>query len=296
MLLHVHRALHAVIDRQRNHGINYRVLAKWLRLAGGDHLHSGTVVGKLEGDRQATLGILDLMREDFIPADRSRGIFFDQDWASLPGVMPAASGGIHVWHMPALVYDLRRRFDPAVRRRLGRATRREARAGAHANRVALEACVQARNEGRELEVEGVEILKRAAAQLARAGRRARDLARDHLRVRHRRHPRPRRTHDQLRLETFSYLPELTLEQIEAQIRSTVERGLVVGFEYTDDPDPYDHYWTLWKLPLVRRHPIRRSCSPRLEECRAANPDAYIRVNGYDSRAPGSGGLVRRSAA
>jgi ribulose-bisphosphate carboxylase small chain len=85
----------------------------------------------------------------------------------------------------------------------------------------------------------------------------------------------------LRLGTFSYLPEMTLEQVEAQIRSTVERGLVVGFEYTDDPDPYDHYWTLWKLPLfgVTDPSIVLA---RLEECRAANPDAYIRVNGYDS--------------
>jgi ribulose-bisphosphate carboxylase large chain len=161
MLLHVHRALHAVLDRQRNHGINYRVLAKWLRLAGGDHLHSGTVVGKLEGDRQATLGILDLMREDFIPADRSRGVFFDQDWASLPGVMPAASGGIHVWHMPALVSIFG--DDSILQFGGGSAGHPQgSRAGAHANRVALEACVQARNEGRELEVEGVDILKQAA--------------------------------------------------------------------------------------------------------------------------------------
>ncbi len=66
MLLHVHRAMHAVIDRQKHHGIHFRVLAKWLRLAGGDHLHTGTVVGKLEGDRAATLGVVDLLREDFV--------------------------------------------------------------------------------------------------------------------------------------------------------------------------------------------------------------------------------------
>jgi ribulose 1,5-bisphosphate carboxylase large subunit-like protein len=30
-------------------------------------------------------------------------VFTLQDWVSLPGVMPVASGGIHVWHMPALV-------------------------------------------------------------------------------------------------------------------------------------------------------------------------------------------------
>jgi ribulose-bisphosphate carboxylase large chain len=43
LLLHIHRAMHAVIDRQRNHGMHFRVLAKALRLSGGDHLHSGTV-------------------------------------------------------------------------------------------------------------------------------------------------------------------------------------------------------------------------------------------------------------
>jgi ribulose-bisphosphate carboxylase large chain len=45
---YIHRAMH-VIDRQ-NHGIHFRVLAKILRMSGGDHLHSGTVVGKLEGE------------------------------------------------------------------------------------------------------------------------------------------------------------------------------------------------------------------------------------------------------
>ena len=95
--------MHGVIDRQRNHGIHFRVLAKALRISGGDHLHSGTVVGKLEGEREITLGFVDLMRDDYIAKDRSRGIYFAQEWAAIPGVMPVASGGIHVWHIPALV-------------------------------------------------------------------------------------------------------------------------------------------------------------------------------------------------
>jgi ribulose-bisphosphate carboxylase large chain len=168
ILLHVHRALHAVIDRQKSHGIHYRVLAKWLRLAGGDHLHSGTVVGKLEGDHDATLGVVDLMREDFVPADRSRGVYFDQHWASLPGVFPAASGGIHVWHMPALVEIF---GDDSVLQFGGGSAGHPwgSRAGATANRVALEACVQARNEGRELALEGREVLTRAAARSPELG-------------------------------------------------------------------------------------------------------------------------------
>ncbi len=162
MLLHIHRAMHAVIDRNPNHGIHYRVLVKCLRLSGGDHLHSGTVVGKLEGDRQATLGWIDIMRESYIPADRSRGIFFDQDFGVMPAVMPVASGGIHVWHIPVLLSIF---GDDAVFQ-FGGGTLGHPwgnAAGATANRVALEASVQARNEGRALEQEGRQILEAAAA-------------------------------------------------------------------------------------------------------------------------------------
>jgi ribulose-bisphosphate carboxylase large chain len=161
MLLHCHRALHAVIDRQKNHGIHWRVLAKWLRMAGGDHVHNGTVVGKLEGDRRGTMAINDLLREDFVPADRSRGVYFDQPWASLPAVFPAASGGIHAWHMPDLVAIF---GDDAVFQ-FGGGTQGHPggnAAGASANRVALEAVVQARNEGRDLTREGKDILRQAA--------------------------------------------------------------------------------------------------------------------------------------
>ncbi|KAL9990446.1 Ribulose bisphosphate carboxylase large chain [Helianthus debilis subsp. tardiflorus] len=140
LLLHIHRAMHAVIDRQKNHGMHFRVLAKALRMSGGDHIHSGTVVGKLEGEREITLGFVDLLRDDFYEKDRSRGIYFTQDWVSLPGVLPVASGGIHVWHMPALTEIF---GDDSVLQ------------------FALEACVQARNEGRDLATEGNEIIREA---------------------------------------------------------------------------------------------------------------------------------------
>ena len=161
MLLHIHRAMHSVIDRNPYHGIHFRVLTKALRLSGGDHLHSGTVVGKLEGDRAATLGWIDLMREPYIPEDRSRGIFFDQDFGHLPGLFPVASGGIHVWHIPALVAifgdDSVLQFGGGT---LGHPWGNAA--GATANRVAVEACVMARNEGRDVEKEGRDILRDAA--------------------------------------------------------------------------------------------------------------------------------------
>ena len=160
LLLHIHRAMHAVIDRQRNHGIHFRVLAKALRLSGGDHLHSGTVVGKLEGEREVTLGFVDLMRDDYIEKDRSRGIYFTQDWCSLPGVMPVASGGIHVWHMPALVEI----FGDDACLQFGGGTLGHPwgnAPGAAANRVALEACTQARNAGVDLARKGGDVIRAA---------------------------------------------------------------------------------------------------------------------------------------
>jgi ribulose-bisphosphate carboxylase large chain len=86
LLLHIQRAMHAVIDRQKNHGVHFRILAKALRLFGGDHIHSGTVVGKLEGESQVTLGFVDLLCDDYIEKERSRGIYFTQDWVSLPEI------------------------------------------------------------------------------------------------------------------------------------------------------------------------------------------------------------------
>ncbi len=161
VFLHAHRAMHAVIDRQRNHGIHWRVLAKWCRIVGADHLHNGTVVGKLEGDRASTMGVADLLRKDFVERDMSRGIFFDQPWVSMPGIFPVASGGIHVWHMPELVHiygdDAILQFGGGT---LGHPWGNTA--GATANRVALEAVIKARNEGRDLLREGTDILMNAA--------------------------------------------------------------------------------------------------------------------------------------
>ncbi|KAG6423829.1 hypothetical protein SASPL_114232 [Salvia splendens] len=161
LLLHIHRAMHAVIDRQKNHGMHFRVLAKALRLSGGDHIHSGTVVSKLEGERDITLGFVDLLRDDFVEKDRSRGIYFTQDWVSLPGVIPVASGGIHVWHMPALTEifgdDSVLQFSGGT---LGHPWGNAP--GAVANRVAVEACVLARNEGRDLAAEGNAIIHEAS--------------------------------------------------------------------------------------------------------------------------------------
>jgi ribulose-bisphosphate carboxylase large chain len=165
MILHMHRAGHGTYTRQKNHGISFRVIAKWLRLAGVDHLHAGTAVGKLEGDPMTVQGYYNVCREMKNAVDLPRGLFFEQDWASLRRVMPVASGGIHAGQMHQLL-DL---FGDDVVLQFGGGTIGHPmgiQAGATANRVALEAMVLARNEGRDIAGEGPDILKAAARDCA----------------------------------------------------------------------------------------------------------------------------------
>jgi ribulose-bisphosphate carboxylase large chain len=161
LILHLHRAGHGTYTRQKTHGVSFRVIAKWCRLLGVDHLHAGTVVGKLEGDPAMIKGYYDTLRLNHVPENREHGIYFDQDWASLPAVMPVASGGIHAGQMHQLLgylgEDVVLQFGGGtIGHPMGVA------AGATANRVAVEAMIQARNEGRDFFQEGPDILEKAA--------------------------------------------------------------------------------------------------------------------------------------
>src|SRR6266508_3842348 len=161
MILHLHRAAHSTYTRQKTHGVNFRVIAKWCRMLGVDHLHAGTVVGKLEGDPNAVRGYYATLREERNPTNPALGHYFDQDWVHMPGVMPVASGGIHAGQMHQLLHylgeDVVLQFGGGtIGHPMGIA------AGATANRVAVEAMIQARNEGRDYFQEGPDILAKAA--------------------------------------------------------------------------------------------------------------------------------------
>ena len=77
VILHLHRAGHSTYTRQKTHGVSFRVIAKWMRLAGVDHIHAGTVVGKLEGDPATTKGYYHTLRDDKVAADPSIGLYFE---------------------------------------------------------------------------------------------------------------------------------------------------------------------------------------------------------------------------
>ena len=190
MLLHLHRAGHGTYTRQKNHGVSFRVIAKWCRLLGVDHIHAGTVVGKLEGDPSMIKGYYDTLRLNYVPENPENGIYFDQDWASLPAVMPVASGGIHAGQMHQLLQylgeDVVLQFGGGtIGHPMGIA------AGATANRVAVEAMIQARNEGRDYFQEGPDILAQAAKGCPELERGAAGLEGRHVRLPVHRHARLR---------------------------------------------------------------------------------------------------------
>ncbi len=161
MILHLHRAGNSTYARQKNHGINFRVICKWMRMSGVDHIHAGTVVGKLEGDPLMIQGFYDTLLKTKLNIDLPKGIFFDMDWASLRKCLPVASGGIHCGQMHQLLNYL---GDDVVLQFGGGTIGHPdgIQAGATANRVALEAIVLARNEGRDYVEEGPQILRDTA--------------------------------------------------------------------------------------------------------------------------------------
>lgn len=88
LILHGHRAMHAALTRDPKRGLSMLVLAKLARLAGIDSLHTGTVVGKMEGSQKEVLEIND---------------FLLSEWYGLKEVLPVASGGLYPNLIPALI-------------------------------------------------------------------------------------------------------------------------------------------------------------------------------------------------
>jgi ribulose-bisphosphate carboxylase small chain len=81
--------------------------------------------------------------------------------------------------------------------------------------------------------------------------------------------------------TFSYLPDLTDEEITKQIEYCLDNGWPLSVEFTDDPHPRNTYWEMWGLPMFD---LRDPAGVLLEvnACRRAKPDVYIRLNAYDA--------------
>ncbi|MCM2400528.1 ribulose bisphosphate carboxylase small subunit [Rhizobium sp. S153] len=80
---------------------------------------------------------------------------------------------------------------------------------------------------------------------------------------------------------FSFLPDLTDEQITAQVEYCLRRGWAIGIEYTDDPHPRNTYWEMWGNPMFDLKDAK-GVTMELDDCRKAYPQHYIRLNAFDS--------------
>ena len=82
---------------------------------------------------------------------------------------------------------------------------------------------------------------------------------------------------------FSYLPDLTDDEIRAQVQYAIDNGWAVSVEYTDDPHPRNSYWEMWGLPMFDM-PDAAAGLYEINKCREAFPNSYIKVGAYDPRA------------
>lgn len=80
---------------------------------------------------------------------------------------------------------------------------------------------------------------------------------------------------------FSFLPDLTDEQITSQVQYCIDNGWAVSLEFTDDPHPRNTYWDMWGHPMFD-NPDAAALMMELNACRKAYSDRYIRVVAFDS--------------
>ena len=81
--------------------------------------------------------------------------------------------------------------------------------------------------------------------------------------------------------TFSFLPDLTDEEIKAQIQYALDQGWALSVEFTDDPHPRNTYWEMWGQPMFDlRDPA--AILFEVNACRKAYGNQYIKVNAFDS--------------
>ena len=81
--------------------------------------------------------------------------------------------------------------------------------------------------------------------------------------------------------TFSFLPDLTNEQIVMQVEYCLNKGWAIGIEYTDEPHPRNTYWEMFGIPMFD---LRDAAGIMLEveNCRKTFASQYIRLTAFDA--------------
>jgi len=80
---------------------------------------------------------------------------------------------------------------------------------------------------------------------------------------------------------FSYLPDLTDDEIRMQIEYGLRKGYAWSVEYTDDPHPRNTYWEMFGMPMFDLTDAA-GVMMELASCRKTFPNHYIRLMAFDS--------------
>ena len=80
---------------------------------------------------------------------------------------------------------------------------------------------------------------------------------------------------------FSFLPDLTDDEIRLQIEYGLRQGYAWSVEYTDDPHPRNTYWEMYGMPMFD---LQDPAGVRMEmnACRKTFPNHYIRLMAFNS--------------
>ncbi|MFT3816940.1 MAG: ribulose bisphosphate carboxylase small subunit [Rubrivivax sp.] len=80
---------------------------------------------------------------------------------------------------------------------------------------------------------------------------------------------------------FSFLPDLSDEEIAQQIQYGLNKGYAWSVEYTDDPHPRNTYWEMFGLPMFD---LRDAAGVLAEvrACRETFPQHYVRLMAFDA--------------
>ena len=80
---------------------------------------------------------------------------------------------------------------------------------------------------------------------------------------------------------FSFLADLTDDEITLQIQYGLDKGYAWSVEYTDEPHPRNTYWEMWGMPMFDLRDAAGVLA-EVKECRKTFPGQYIRLMAFDS--------------
>ena len=80
---------------------------------------------------------------------------------------------------------------------------------------------------------------------------------------------------------FSFLPDLTDDQIKKQVQYALDHNWAINLEYSDDPHPRNTYWEMWGIPMFD---VKDPAGVMMEfaECKKTFPNHYIRMTAFDN--------------